>query len=473
MKDTTFHNIVNNEIHPSKTTDAGLAPRSGEKLWAVPIASSEDLDVAVQSAQKAFVTWSKVPFEARQDKLRQLQKILVDNKQLLSDIIGQETGKSTFMSELEIDDCCNFLSFNASQTLPDEVVFEDDTLKIVATHEPLGVVAAICPWNFPLVLAMGKIATGLLTGNCVIVKPSPFTPYATLKFVELASAVLPAGVLQALNGDVNLGALITRHPDIQKISFTGSTATGKKIMEASAATLKRVTLELGGNDGCIVCPDVDVPSTAAQVAVGCFFHSGQMCVATKRVYVHKDIFDEFMKHFLQEVSKIKIDRPPQEWSVLGPVTNRMQYDIVKSYIDDCEKNGYKVVAGGSGELGNGLWIPPTVVENPPEDSMIVNGEQFGPIIPVLTWETEDDVIRRVNATQSGLGASLWSKDADKAQQLARRLESGTVWVNNFPKPVPMGFFNGWKQSGIGGEWGRQGLYSYVNTRSIHFYKNKL
>lgn len=349
--------------------------------------------------------------------------------------------------------------------------------------------AAICPWNFPLVLAMGKIAAGLLTGNSVIVKPSPFTPYATLKFVELATAVLPAGVLQALNGDAGLGGSMTRHAGIQKISFTGSTITGKKILEAAAGTLKRVTLELGGNDGCIVCPDVDVASTAAQVAVGCFFHSGQMCVATKRVYVHEDVFEEFMKHFLQEVAKMKIERPPKEWSVLGPVTNRMQYEIVKSYIDDCEKKGYKMVAGGSAELGKGLWISPTVVENPPEGSMIVQGEQFGehfnshlksqlltilgPIIPVLTWKTDDEVVGRVNATQSGLGASVWSKDAERAQRLARRLEAGTVWVNNFPKPVPMGFFNGWKQSGIGGEWGRQGLYSYVNTRSIHCYKNKL
>lgn len=265
--------------------------------------------------------------------------------------------------------------------MEDEVAFEDETLKIVTTHHPIGVVAAICPWNFPLVLAMGKLAAGLATGNCVIVKPSPFTPYATLKFVELAAAILPPGVLQALNGGGDVGALLAAHPRVQKISFTGSTATGRRIMESAAGSLKRVTLELGGNDGCVVCGDVagdDIGRVAREVAVGCLFHAGQMCVATKRVYVHRDVYPAFMDRFLREVEGMRVGAPADEPSVFGPVSNRLQFEIVKSLVEDCERNGYQLLGGGiKQETATGLWIPPIVVNNPPDDSRIVKEEQFG------------------------------------------------------------------------------------------------
>lgn len=224
---------------------------------------------------------------------------------------------------------------------------------------------------------MGKIAAGLLTGNCVIVKPSPFTPYATLKFVELARDILPPGVLQALNGDGKVGTALTQHPGIQKISFTGSTATGKMIMQSAAGTLKRLTLELGGNDASVVCPDVNVDSVAREVAMGSFFHSGQMCVATKRVYVHKSIHDQFLSSFLQEVQNIKTATADGKPTTFGPVSNRMQFEVVKSYLQDCKKNGYNIVSGGTVEAGTGLWVTPTVVDRPPDDSLIVKGEQFG------------------------------------------------------------------------------------------------
>ena len=216
--------------------------------------------------------------------------------------------------------------------MPDEVEFEDAQLKIISRHAPIGVVAAICPWNFPLVLAATKIAPALVMGNCIIVKPSPYTPCATLKFAELAIPILPTGVFQALNGDNNLGPILTSHPGVDKISFTGSTATGKKVLESAAKTLKRVTLELGGNDPSIVCPDVDVDAVAEKIATGVFFHSGQMCVATKRVFVHQSIFSQFRDAFVKAVEKIELDISGRKASLFSPMQNQMQYDVVKGLI---------------------------------------------------------------------------------------------------------------------------------------------
>lgn len=238
-------------------------------------------------------------------------------------------------------------------------------LKIVSTYRPIGVVGAICPWNFPLVLAAAKIAAALVTGNCIIVKPSPFTPCATLKFAELAISVLPPGVLQALNGDNDLGRLITIHPGIDKVTFTGSTATGRLVAANAAKTLKRVTLELGGNDASIVCPDVDVKIVAQKIAAGVFFHSGQMCVATKRVYVHRDIFTEFRDAFVEAVRNIEIDVSGKLPTTFSPMQNELQYNIVKSLIDDSRKNGYTLLRGDpSDEERLGFFIHPVVVDQP-------------------------------------------------------------------------------------------------------------
>lgn len=336
--------------------------------------------------------------------------------------------------------------------------------------------AAICPWNFPLVLAVAKIAAALVTGNCIIVKPSPFSPYTTLKFVEIAMSIVPPGVLQALNGDNDIGKLMTLHPGIDKISFTGSTATGKRVAESASRSLKRLTLELGGNDASIIFPDVDVQSVASKVASGCFFHSGQMCVATKRVYIHRDIFLEFQQAFVNAVSAIAVDTPRQSPSTFSPIQNEMQFDIVKGLISDCKEKGYSLIYdGGCTTDGEepGFYIRPVVVDRPPDNSKIVQAEQFGPIIPLCEWTSEDEVITRVNEADSGLGACVWSGDVSIAQRVARNLEVGTVWINCFPIPNPYGYFSGWKQSGMGGEWGKQGLLSYCHTQTVQLYKQQV
>lgn len=425
------------------------------------------------------------------------------------------------MSDLEVEHSANFLQFNgmcleyllcynqplasinititsASQSLPDDTVHEDTEMKIVSTHTPLGIVGAICPWNFPLVLATGKIAASLLMGNCVIVKPSPFTPYSVLKFAELAIGTVPAGVFQALNGNNQLGEWMTAHPQIAKISFTGSTGTGRKIMESCSKTLKRITLELGGNDATIVLPDVSVERVAPQVAAGCFFNAGQMCVATKRVYVHEGIYEEFKRSFVEEVQALWRGRH-EDNSIIGPLQNSMQYSVVRNLIQDSEAKGYKVALGGSdmAPTGAGFFVAPTVLDNPPDSSSVVQEEQFGkyqislvpfpssssfvrsdlytpcagPVIPLLSWKTVDEVVTRANDTVAGLGACVWAGDVEEAERIGRRLEAGSLWLNSYEKPLPMGYFSGHKQSGIGGEWGKQGLLAYCNTQSIHIYKS--
>lgn len=254
---------------------------------------------------------------------------------------------------------------------------------MVATHIPLGVVGAICPWNFPLILSNIKVVLSLVTGNCVIVKPSPFTPYAVMKWVELSRGILPPGVFQVLNGGADLGEAMTLHPGIAKISFTGTIATGKRVMANCAKTLKKVTLELAGNDACIVCPDADLDRTVPSVASGGFFNAGQVCVASKRVYVHESIYDEFLDRLVKEVERAYAiqEDPHGAPSVFGPVSNRVQFETVRAIIEDCKKNGYKIVTGGKTQAvaasGKGFWLPPTIVSNPPEDSILVQEEQFG------------------------------------------------------------------------------------------------
>ncbi|OQE29600.1 hypothetical protein PENSTE_c002G05489 [Penicillium steckii] len=468
-----LYNIINSEKRAGAFTSSTItvtSPRTNEPLWKVPLANEKDLSDAVQAARAAFESWKVLAIDKRQNYLLKLADELDQRRHEIHGFLAGETGKSNLLANIEIDDSLKFLRFNASQSLPDEVNYEDDKIKILSTHHPIGVVGAICPWNFPLVLAIGKIAAALVMGNCIIVKPSPFTPCSTLKFAEIAMSVLPSGVLQALNGDNYIGRLITIYPGIDKISFTGSTATGKKVATSAAEHLKRTTLELGGNDASVICSDVDVESVASQVAAGAFFHSGQMCVATKRIYVHEDIFDRFRNIFVEKVKSIKIDPSGEQPTMFSPVQNELQYGIIQELIADCENHKYTLLCGENEKSQPGLFIAPIVVDQPPENSKIVQMEQFGPIIPLMKWRTEDEMIARVNGTDTGLGACIWAKDVSTAERIARKFEVGTVWINSVEIPNPHGYFSGWKQSGIGGEWGKQGLLSYSHTQTIQLYK---
>ncbi|KAJ9245286.1 hypothetical protein DTO169E5_1153 [Paecilomyces variotii] len=457
-----FFNIINSECRSGDLTRI-TDPKTNKPLLEAFLANETDLNDAVEAARVAFMPWKLLSVNERQGYLFKLADELEQRRDEIHTPLATETGKSVQEPLMQHNE--------SSQSLPDTVEYEDDKVKITSIRHPIGVVGAICPWNFPLVLAAGKVAAALLMGNCIIVKPSPFTPCATLKFVELATSVLPPGVLQALNGDNEIGRLITIHPGIDKISFTGSTATGKKVAASAAKMLKRVTLELGGNDASIIYPDINVKAVASKVAAGAFFHSGQMCVATKRIYVHEAISQEFRDAFMEAVRNIQIDPSGEKPTLFSPVQNELQYKLIKDLITDCKENNYSLLCGG--DLDNeqpGLFIAPVVVDQPPDSSRIMQTEQFGPIVPLVTWTSEDDLLKRVNGTDTGLGACVWAQDVGTARRIAQKLEVGTVWINSSEIPHPRGYLSGWKHSGIGGEWGKQGLLSYCHTQTIQEYK---
>ncbi|RKL38875.1 hypothetical protein BFJ72_g7005 [Fusarium proliferatum] len=443
---TSFVNTVNGASVNGKVTQ-GTDPSTRQKLWDVPVASSDDIENAISAAKTAFAQWSRTPWSERQNALLDARDVLIYHKPALAQLITKEGGKPIQFATLEVEHSINFLQFNANQEpLQEQVIQDDDELRLTIREKPLGVITAICPWNYPLVLSIAKVAAALITGNTIIVKPSPFTPYSILKVVELLQGVFPAGVLQALNGDDKLGPTLCQHPGVDKITFTGSTATGKKIAQVAGNLLKPVTLELGGNSASIVCPDVDPKIVAPQVAIGSFTNSGQLCVASKRVFVHEDIYDEFLETMVNAVKDWKVAPTStlEPGIMLGPIQNEMHF-----------------------------VIKPAIIDNPPDDALVVTHEAFGPIVPLMKWKTEDEVIKRANNTLSGLGGAVWSKDVDHAQRLADRIEAGTIWINSFEKPLPQAHLAGHKESGVGGEWGRRGLSVYCQPQVIHCYKSQV
>lgn len=281
-----FSNTVDGKPRGGKEKHHGTNPSTGEQLWPVPIATQQDVDDAVVAAQKAFEKWRDVPLAKRKELLGKFKDLYLSHADEMTELLKQETGKPHQFAEFEVKGVAMWFDHHESLDLPEER--EEDNEKVIITRfTPLGVVGAICPWNFPIILCLGKLIPAVLTGNTIIIKPSPYTPYTTLKCVELAQEIFEPGIVQAVGGDDKLGPMLTAHPGISKISFTGSIATGKKIMAACAPTLKRVTLELGGNDASIVLPDVDIKKTAPELVMGAFQNTGQVCVATKRIYIHE------------------------------------------------------------------------------------------------------------------------------------------------------------------------------------------
>ncbi|KAI1117630.1 aldehyde dehydrogenase-like protein [Nemania sp. NC0429] len=465
-----FYNIVDGKPRGSDVNEQVVDPRTEEDLWDVPVASAQDLDDAVDAANRAFKTWRLTTPADRHKVLQDIADCLRANKDVLARVHARETGKSSVMASADVEVAALHFEYYKGVILEDDVQYEDDTVKIVGTYVPIGVLAAISPWNFPLILSSVKVVSALATGNCVIIKPSPFTPYSILKFCELAQSVLPPGVFQALSGGADLGERMTLHRGIHHISFTGTVAVGQRILRNCAATMKKVVLELAGNDAAIVCEDADLDRVVPSVAFGCFFHGGQVCVASKRVYVHESLYDRFMALFVEEAKKYS----PAN-ILFSPLSNRTNFERAKSFLEDSRKNNHEVIVAGGDEAQNahgekGFWLPPTIVAKPPEDSLIVQEEQFAPITPVMTWSSEDDVIARANLDNAGLGASVYTPDLARARRIAQRLESGSVWINRFERPHYGAYFAGWKLSGFGGELGKHGLYNYCNVQCLHFHK---
>ncbi|MFM2372901.1 MAG: hypothetical protein RIS85_2623 [Pseudomonadota bacterium] len=337
----------------------------------------------------------------------------------------------------------------------------------ITRHVPLGVVGAIVPWNFPILLAIWKIGPALLAGNTMVLKPSPLTPLATLRLGELLRGVLPPGVLNVISGADQLGPWMTAHSGIDKISFTGSTATGRRVMAGAAANLKRLTLELGGNDAAIVLDDVDVEAIAEPLFWAAFKNSGQVCVAAKRVYVHAKVYAALAARLRDIALAVTMGDGTHDGVVLGPVQNRAQFVRVRSLIEDSRAAGHRFLVGGELPDGPGFFVPVTIVDNPPHDSRVVQEEAFGPVLPLIRFNDVEEAIAMANASEFGLGGSVWSSDPVRAQAVAERMETGTVWINSAQNLTPYAAFAGAKQSGLGTENGIDGILEFTTPHTIH------
>jgi aldehyde dehydrogenase (NAD+) len=347
------------------------------------------------------------------------------------------------------------------------VVLEDSPQRRIEMQRvPVGVVAALSPWNFPLLLSLLKATSALLAGNAVVLKPSPFTPLTALKMGEISRGILPAGVFNIISGGDYLGPWLTAHPGVDKISFTGSSQTGRKVMESAAATLKRVTLELGGNDAAIVLADVDVDAVAPLIFWSAFRNSGQVCIASKRVYAHADIYDRLRDALVAFGRTVHVGSGLEQGVQMGPIQNRRQYDRVRALVDDTRRQQIAILGEEQGD-GPGYFMRPMFVDNPPPDSRIVMEEQFGPVLPLLRFEDLDWVVEQVNATPYGLGGTIWTADEAAGRALADRIDTGSIWINSPPGPATNAPYAGRRQSGIGVEGGLEGLLEYTDIKMVY------
>ncbi|QKV17283.1 aldehyde dehydrogenase family protein [Oricola thermophila] len=455
-------------ITPSETFDV-INPATGGLAGKCPAGSAEDVNAAVAAAKAAFDEWSQQSDETRRQACRDMARVLGENAEELARLLTTEQGKPLggLGSRFELGGCQAWAANTAELELPVEVVKDDNEGRIEIHRKPLGVVASITPWNWPLMIAIWHIAPAIRAGNTVVIKPSPYTPLSTLRMVEILNTVLPAGVLNAVTGPDSIGPVLTSHPDVAKVTFTGSTETGKKVMANAAGTLKRLTLELGGNDAGIVLPDTDPKQVAEGIFWGAFINSGQTCACMKRLYVHDSIYDEVCTALVDFASRIPMGDGMDENNVLGPVQNAMQFEKVRELVEDAKANGARVLLGGEAPQGDGYFYPITLLADVTDGMRIVDEEQFGPVLPIIRYTDVEDALTRANSSSMGLGGSVWSKNIDDAAALALRLESGSAWVNSHGGLHPNAPFGGVKQSGIGTEFGVDGLKEFTAIQTLH------
>ena len=439
-------------------------PSTAEPFVEVPAASLAQLDQAVAAANSAFPAWRATPLARRQEIVSGFRDLVTAHLDELALLVSTEQGKPVANARGEINASLRQVDFFTTVTLDPEVIRDDESARVEVRRAPVGVVGAITVWNYPILTAMFKIVPALVAGNVVIVKPSPFTPVATLRLGELLQELLPPGVVQVVAGGDELGAALTGHAGVHKISFTGSVETGKRVMAAAAGTLKRVTLELGGNDAGIVLDDADPAAIGADLFWAGLSNSGQVCAALKRLYVPESLFDAVCESVAAEAATVVVGPGRQDGVTAGPVQNKPQLDRVRGLTEDAVARGGEAYFRGEVPDGPGYWFPTTLVRGVAEGVPLVDEEPFGPVLPLLPYRDLDDAVARANDTAYGLGASVWSPDLDRAAAVAERLDAGSVWVNQHPVVSATVPFGGAKQSGIGVEGSLHGLHAYTDIK---------
>lgn len=446
-----------------------LNPSTGEVVGAAPIATQDDLDNAVLAAEEAFHGWKNRSSEERKSLCHGIGKILEDHAEELAHLLTLEQGKplNGVGSRFEIGGAQAWAHYTADLELPVKVLQDNNEGKVELYRKPLGVVGSITPWNWPVMIAIWHIIPALRAGNTVVSKPSPYTPLSTLRMVELMNEVLPKGVVNCISGGDEIGAAMSGHDGIRKIVFTGSCGAGRQVMKNAANSMKRLTLELGGNDAGIVLPDVDPARIAEGLFWGAFINSGQTCAALKRLYVHDEVYDQVCDALVAFTQNIPMGDGLNENSLLGPIQNRPQFDKVSRLVGEAKSSGGRVLLGGDLSADNGLFFPPTIIADLDNGDSLVDEEQFGPVLPIVRYSDVDDVIARANDNPNGLGGSVWSRNLGHAKEVAMQLDCGSVWINKHGAIQPNAPFGGVKSSGIGVEFGEEGLHENTDIQVIY------
>jgi acyl-CoA reductase-like NAD-dependent aldehyde dehydrogenase len=443
-------------------------PSTGDIVGHAAAGDVTHLDAAIAAAANAFNAWRLSSDATRRDACRAIAKVCLDNADELAKLLTLEQGKPLkgLGSEFELGGCAAWANGTADLSLPVKVLQDNELGRIEMHRMPIGVVGSITPWNWPLMIAIWHMVPAIRTGNTVVIKPSPFTPLSTLRLVELVNEMLPAGVVNVISGGDELGAALSRHPAVGKIVFTGSTATGRKVMESASASLKLLTLELGGNDAGIVLPDADPKAIAERLFWGAFINSGQTCGALKRLYVHDSVYSATCDALVGVAKSVKMGDGMDTTNVLGPIQNERQFKRIVELVDEARASGATILTGRR-PLGRGYFYPVTLVGDIREGTRLVDEEQFGPVLPIIRYSDVDDAIRRANGTEFGLDASVWGSNRAAAEIVAQKLEAGTVWVNKHAEIAPHVPMGGIKSSGIGVEFGEEGLAAYTTIKIIN------
>lgn len=454
--------------------DAGqldiINPATGVVAAQCTIASSAQVYQAIEAAKHAFTRWKTSTHTERKNILNNIADGIEKHAEVLAELLVLEQGKPLALAQMEVQGAIGWTRYSASLELPVDILEDSEQKRIERHYQPAGVVASITPWNWPLMIAVWHIMPALRAGNVVINKPSEYTPLATLKLCQIIQQEVPAGVISVVVGTGQVGEILSNHPDVHKVVFTGSTKTGQQIMSAAVKSLKHLTLELGGNDAGIVLPDANIDQIAHSIFNAAFLNAGQTCAALKRLYVHESKYAALAQKLADIANAQIVGDGMASATTFGPVQNQMQYQKVKAFIADAIAQGAKALSGDQVVPEQGYFIAPTILTEVDETCDVVQQEQFGPVLPILKYSDIDDAIERANASEFGLGGSIWSSDLATAQLYAAKLQCGTVWINSHAEVVPHAPFGGWKMSGLGAEFGLAGLLENTVAQTLHINK---
>jgi succinate-semialdehyde dehydrogenase/glutarate-semialdehyde dehydrogenase len=448
-------------------------PATGEVVNEVPAGGAADVDRAAQAAAKAFPAWSKMPHNKRAEILHKAAHHMLGKVEEIAPILTKEQGKTLLESRIEAQrfgENIAWFADLADKIHGEHVNLPDTTTYGLVVRRPIGVCGAIVPWNFPLTLAANKVAPAIAAGNTVVLKPASTTPLATLACIEaLIEGGLPEGVVNVVLGQAT-GDAIVGHPLIRKIALTGSTPTGRKVMARAADQLKKVTLELGGSDPCIVLDDADLEAAARAISVGRFFNCGQACLAVKRLYIQEGAYDALLEKLVARASKLKPGNGLDKDSRMGPMHTETQRAEVEAQVKDAIDRGAKLAYGGGRPKGEaydkGWFVEPTILEDVPDGARMWTEEVFGPALPVRRIKDLDEGLRLANDSQYGLGSSIWTANMAAANRAVNELEAGYTWVNALQIAHDELPFGGTKQSGFGKEHGLEAFHQYTEQKSV-------